>query len=84
MWPLKTGVPANIERNLVLEQRMIDNLKLLENIWLKNKLFLCGDTISIADVVAACEIEQPSKKIVFFFLLLNCNIYLYIFRNCWF
>lgn len=66
LWPLKTDKPANIERNIVLEQRMIDNLNLLENIWLKNKPFLCGTEISVSDVVAACEIEQPSKEILLF------------------
>lgn len=41
---------------------MIENLNLLENIWLKDKPFLCGDEISISDLVGACEIEQPSKN----------------------
>lgn len=49
----------------ILEQRMTENLDLLENIWLKNKPFLCGDDISIADLVAACEVEQPSKQLIF-------------------
>lgn len=41
---------------------MIENLNLLENIWLKDKPFLCGDKISVSDLVGACEVEQPSKK----------------------
>jgi len=40
---------------------MIENLNLLENIWLKDKPFLCGDEISVSDLVGACEVEQPSK-----------------------
>lgn len=41
---------------------MIENLNLLENIWLKDKPFLCGDEISVSDLVGACEVEQPSKE----------------------
>jgi len=43
---------------------MIENLNLLEKNWLKNKPFLCGDDISISDLVAACELEQLSKKLM--------------------
>lgn len=32
----------------------------IENHWLKNK-YICGDEISIADILAASELEQPSK-----------------------
>lgn len=44
---------------------MDENLNLLESVWLKEKLFLCGDEISVSDLVAACEIEQPSKRVIF-------------------
>lgn len=60
---MKTGEPADLKRVKILEERMIENLNLLENIWLKDKLFLCGDDISVSDLVAACEVEQPSEKI---------------------
>lgn len=63
LWPLKTGEPADDDRIALLENKMIDNLNLLENIWLKDKPFLCGDEISISDIVGACEVEQPSKII---------------------
>nr|AZP23815.1 glutathione S-transferase GST theta1 [Rhopalosiphum padi] len=59
LWPLKTGQAANIEKVTILEKRMTENLNLLENIWLKDKPFLCGDEISVSDLVAACEVEQP-------------------------
>jgi len=62
LWPLITGRAANNERVAILENRMIENLNLLENIWLKDKPFLCGDEISVSDLVGACEVEQPSKK----------------------
>lgn len=47
---------------------MIENLDLLENIWLRDKPFLSGDEISISDLVAACEVEQPSRYFFFYFL----------------
>ncbi|VVC24268.1 Glutathione S-transferase, C-terminal-like [Cinara cedri] len=57
--PLKSGQPASVKTIVTLEERMIENLDLIENIWLKNKLFLSGDEISISDLVGACEVEQP-------------------------
>lgn len=62
LWPLKTSQAADTEKVTILENRMIRNLNLLENIWLKDKPFLCGDEISVSDLVGACEVEQPSKE----------------------
>jgi len=59
LWPMHTGRPANEENISKLEKRMAESLNLLENIWLKEKPFLCGNEISISDLVAACEVEQP-------------------------
>lgn len=49
---------AKVER---LKQNMIDCLDVFESEWLDSgrKAFLAGDKISYADVLAACEIEQP-------------------------
>jgi len=57
---------------------MIENLDLLENIWLKEKPFLCGDEISVSDLVAACEVEQPSKKLIK--IILAIIYYIYVLR----
>ena len=37
-------------------------LEELERIWLQDgqRPYLCGDTISCADILAACELEQPA------------------------
>lgn len=80
-----TGKLANTERIAILEKRMIENLDLIENIWLKDKPFLCGNEISISDLVGACEVEQPSEKI-FYLRIMNLRInFLYFhFRNWWF
>ena len=42
------------EMNRVLDQ--------IETIWLENgqKKYICGDKISVADIVACCELEQSS------------------------
>ncbi|KZC04623.1 PREDICTED: glutathione S-transferase theta-1-like [Dufourea novaeangliae] len=55
--PRITGEP--ITKDIMdYENRMIDCLNLLENVWLKNKPFLAGSDISIADLVGSCEVEQ--------------------------
>lgn len=76
LWPMQTGQPANAEKIPILEKRMAENLNLIENIWLKEQPFLCGNEISVSDLVAACEIEQPSKKTLF---NENYNFYFYIY-----
>lgn len=55
------GKPVNEQRVSLLEQKMIASLDLLENIWLKNKQFLCGDEISVADIIGICEVNQTSE-----------------------
>jgi len=73
-----TGRLADPKRVLLLQNKMDENLNLLENVWLKDKPFLCGDKISISDLVAACEIEQPSKRENNFYKKKNIS-YLLIF-----
>lgn len=36
-------------------------LEQLETVWLKDQPFVAGNNISIADLMAACELEQPGK-----------------------
>ena len=43
-------------------KRVKDTLDAIENIWLdggKNKYIAGGDKISVADIQACCELEQP-------------------------
>lgn len=58
------GKPVNEQRVAQLEKSMIITLDIIENIWLKDKQFLCGNEISISDILGVCEIEQPSKIIL--------------------
>lgn len=55
------GTPVDEEKVAELEKRMIITLDLIENVWLKNKKYLCGNEISIADIIGICEIDQTSK-----------------------
>jgi len=43
------------------QKGMEEVLEQFETIWLENgkKKYLCGDKISVADIVACCELEQP-------------------------
>lgn len=62
LWPVMNSKPVNEQRVAQLEKKMNTTLDLIENIWLKDKQFLCGDEISISDIIGICEIEQPSKS----------------------
>lgn len=62
--PLMKGQPAKEHRVAQLEKKMNVTLDLIENIWLKDKKFLCGDEISISDIIGVCELDQPSEKII--------------------
>lgn len=59
------GKPVNAKRVAHLEKQMVNTLDLIENIWLKDKPYLCGNEISISDIIAICEIEQPSVYTIF-------------------
>ncbi|GLG95039.1 Glutathione S-transferase 1 [Gryllus bimaculatus] len=50
--------PPKEERVAFFKKQMIDTLDNVENIWLKDKLYLTGEKISVADLLGTCEIEQ--------------------------
>ncbi|XP_060814678.1 glutathione S-transferase theta-1-like [Bombus pascuorum] len=58
MKPLLTGKSMKPESLMQYEKRMMQTLDDLENFWLKDKNFLTGSEISIADILGSCEIEQ--------------------------
>lgn len=68
------GRPPKPEKVAESESRMSDCLDFIENIWLKDKPFLAGDTISVADILGACEIEQPRKSYISFGFM-YCDVY---------
>jgi glutathione S-transferase len=60
--PMISGNPPDEKMVAKRMRDMLVTLDKLETVWLKdNKPFLTGDKISIADILGACEIEQPRK-----------------------
>lgn len=64
MWLLPTtgraGKPS-AEKHDSLQKEMERNLKILDKIWLNTGDFIIGKQFTVADLFAACEIEQTSK-----------------------
>lgn len=56
-----TGEPANENKVKAFKKQMEGALNSLENVWLESseKQFLASKEISFADILAACELEQP-------------------------
>lgn len=79
MEPLMTGKPAMPARVEKYKQSMENTLDQIENDWLGDKKWIAGDEITVADIFAACEIEQPSNTLIFIFF----TVKIFIFRNCW-
>lgn len=59
--PKMTGEPANENKVKAFKKQMEGALNSLENVWLESseKQFLASKEISFADILAACELEQP-------------------------
>lgn len=55
------GKPPSPEKVASAEKHMTNCLDIIENVWLKDTPFLVGNTISVADIFGACELEQPRK-----------------------
>lgn len=61
MWllPKMFGKEQNPKQIAEMKKRMETCLDQIENIWLADNKFLAGNTLTAADIFAACEIEQP-------------------------
>jgi glutathione S-transferase len=60
--PKFSGKPVNEERVKSFKKQMEKSLDSLEDVWLASgtdKKFLATKEISFADILAACELEQP-------------------------
>lgn len=53
--------PVNKVRIAQLEGKMDVTLDIIENVWLKDKKYLCGNEISISDIICICELDQTSE-----------------------
>ena len=56
-----TGQPAEPTRVQKALVELSGTLDKLEDMFLKRQPFLCGDDISLADLLAVCEIMQVSR-----------------------
>lgn len=59
--PKLFGTEVNMKKVADFQTRMETVLEQFETVWLKDKPFIAGNDISIADIIAACELEQPGK-----------------------
>ncbi|XP_058632051.1 glutathione S-transferase theta-3-like [Onychostoma macrolepis] len=53
------GVPTNPAKFEKALKELDGTLNMLENMFLKRQTFLCGEDISLADLLAVCELMQP-------------------------
>jgi len=63
---MRTKKPVDEKMVAQAETEMVKCLDQIQSIWLKggNKKFLAGDQISIADLMATTELEQPGKSYI--------------------
>ncbi|KAF5271254.1 hypothetical protein FQR65_LT10558 [Abscondita terminalis] len=54
-----TGVKVTEQSIFPYEQRMVDCINDFEALWLSSGPYIAGDTLTAADIWAACELEQP-------------------------
>lgn len=59
--PKMMGMKVNMKKVAEFQGRMETVLDQFETIWLKDRQFIAGNEVTIADLLAACELEQPSK-----------------------
>ncbi|XP_059192344.1 glutathione S-transferase theta-2 [Centropristis striata] len=57
--PVQTGSPVDEDRLSRALSQLEDTLGKLESMFLRRQPFLCGDDITVADLLAVCELMQP-------------------------
>lgn len=76
--PLLTGRTPSEAKIETMRMHMERNLDVVEEVWLESSEFLTGPTLTVADIFAACEIEQTREFILFINLL---NIFIVVFSS---
>ncbi|KAK3084631.1 hypothetical protein FSP39_016586 [Pinctada imbricata] len=56
--PQRKGVPVDWKKVELQRKRVKSIVKYMDTYFLKDKPFLCGDEISVADLLGACELKQ--------------------------
>ncbi|KAL3273242.1 hypothetical protein HHI36_014696 [Cryptolaemus montrouzieri] len=54
-----TGEKPDLNQLETWKKSVHTTMDKIEELWLKNHKYICGDTMTVADLFAACEIEQP-------------------------
>ncbi|XP_033992946.1 glutathione S-transferase theta-2 isoform X1 [Trematomus bernacchii] len=57
--PAQTGSPVEEQRLIGALSQLQETLDQLESMFLRRQPFLCGDDITVADLLAVCELMQP-------------------------
>uniref|UniRef100_A0A1B6F1V4 Glutathione S-transferase theta class 1 n=1 Tax=Cuerna arida TaxID=1464854 RepID=A0A1B6F1V4_9HEMI len=57
--PKFAGEPQDEKMISYTFKGMQNALDVICNVWLKDQKYLCGDKISVADLLGVCELEQP-------------------------
>ncbi|XP_040897558.1 glutathione S-transferase theta-2 [Toxotes jaculatrix] len=57
--PAQSGSQVDEERLIRALSQLDDTLDKLESMFLRRQPFLCGDDITVADLLAVCELMQP-------------------------
>ncbi|RXG57917.1 Glutathione S-transferase theta-1, partial [Armadillidium vulgare] len=55
--PVMTQSPPNEKKVAQFQKRMEESLNQFETIWLKDSNFIAGDTVTLADLLAVCELQ---------------------------
>lgn len=59
LMPFMTGQPVNESDLKKCDANLTETLDQIESVWLGKRPFIAGENISIADLFAVCELEQP-------------------------
>lgn len=70
--------PEKVEEAMANMERCLDSI---ETLWLSQGKYIVGDEITVADLFAACEIEQPSKYNAMLFCFIMFSFVYYKKRN---
>ncbi|KAK9887760.1 hypothetical protein WA026_000075 [Henosepilachna vigintioctopunctata] len=57
--PLLTGDEPDLNLVSKYKRGVVKTMDKIENLWLRDQKFICGNILTVADIFAACEIEQP-------------------------
>lgn len=74
--PLRTKQPINERRAANFLKGYKTCLQQVEDIWLKDRPFVGGPEISIADLLATAEMEQTGNNNEFLYKTSQCNAYM--------